>query len=564
MMEDAAFALLGEADEWTLSHVVRRQAQRYGARNFVRFSSAAGGRELSFAALDSESDRVAQSLAALGAQRGDRVLVMLPNCAEFVLLLIACARVGAVFVPLNTELKGYSLQHQMDNCAARLVFLDVALAGAFGSVTAAASPLAAVVLLGSETTARVPAALSGAPSMGFDAFLARGDGGAQPLCHPRPEDIGCIMYTSGTTGPAKGVLMPHAHLALFSVPSGALQLSERDTYYVCMPLFHANALFIQVAAALVVGASVYCTGRFSPGRWLGDIRDCGATITNALGIMTEMLFKTKRLPDDHVNPLRVILAVPVADWIGDFAQRFGVRVFQGYGMTECNMVAYATADDPVVPGCCGSLRPELFEVKVVDPETDIPVPDGEVGEIVVRPRMANGFMQGYFSMPDKTVEAWRNLWFHTGDAGRLEGGKRLFFIDRIKDRIRRRGENVSAFEVEAAISMLDGVAECAVVGVHAGDAAAEQEIKASVVRGAGSAGAELTPLQVLEHCVANLPRFAVPRFIEFIDALPRTASNKVQKHILRAIGTRDSWDREAEGQSARAGASPHSATEASL
>jgi crotonobetaine/carnitine-CoA ligase len=158
-------------------------------------------------------------------------------------------------------------------------------------------------------------------------------------------------------------------------------------------------------------------------------------------------------------------------------------------------------------------------------------------------------MQGYFGMPDKTVEAVRNLWFHTGDAGRIENGSRLFFADRIKDRIRRRGENVSAFEIEQVLGMLPGVAESAVVGIHVGDAGAEQEIKACVVL---APGAQLTQVQVLEHCIANVPRFAVPRFIEFIPELPRTPSNKVQKHLLRATGAGPGcWDREAEGYSAR-------------
>jgi crotonobetaine/carnitine-CoA ligase len=243
-----------------------------------------------------------------------------------------------------------------------------------------------------------------------------------------------------------------------------------------------------------------------------------------------------------------VLAVPVADWIGDFARRFGVRVFQGYGMTECNMVAYATGDDPCTPGCSGTVRHALFDVQVVDPDTDRPLPHGETGEIVVRPKVPNAFMQGYFGMPDKTAEAWRNLWFHTGDAGRLEGGTRLHFADRIKDRIRRRGENVSAFEVEQAIGQLAGVAECAVVGVVVGDAGSEQEIKACVVR---TPGAALDAAQVLLHCIARVPRFAVPRFIEFVDALPRTPSNKVQKHLLRASGVAAAWDREREGHSAR-------------
>ncbi len=545
MTRDSAFTLLGEASSWTLSQVLRRQAARHGERPFVDFGSAG---TLSFAGYDRQADALARALLAAGVGRCDRVCVMLRNRPEFLLLAMACGRVGAIFVPLNTELKGYSLQHQLGNCGARCVFAEASLLALFdGLDPAAASNCAKLIVVGGATAER-PGVFAAADLVAYEDFVEAGHPHAR-LVEPQPHEIGCIMYTSGTTGPAKGTLMPHAHLALFSVPSTGLAIGETDLYYVCMPLFHANALFTQVFAALVCGARVVCVERFSPNRWLAEVRACGATVTHALGIMTEMLHKTPRQADDADNPLRVVLAVPVADWIGDFAARFGVRVVQGYGMTESNMLAYATADDPVVPGCCGSLRPDLFEVAILDPETDVPLPEGAIGEICVRPRVANAFMQGYFGMPDKTAEAWRNLWFHTGDAGRIEDGRRLYFADRIKDRIRRRGENVSAFEVEQVLGMLDGVAESAVVGIHAGDAGAEQEIKACIVRTVGST---LTPLQVLEHCIAQVPRFAVPRFIEFLDALPKTPSNKVQKHLLRASGAgAGCWDREAAGHSAR-------------
>lgn len=300
-------------------------------------------------------------------------------------------------------------------------------------------------------------------------------------------------------------------------------------YYVCLPLFHVNALCVQVFAALVCGARAYCVERFSPNRWLSDIRTCGATVTNLLGVMTQLVLETTSMPDDHVNDLRAILAVPVADeWIGRFCERFGVRIYQGYGSTECDLVAYSRPDDPPVSGCSGTVRSELFEVAIIDPETDERLADGEVGEIVVRPNVPHAFMQGYFGMPDKTVEAWRNLWFHTGDAGRLEGGHQLHFVDRIKDRIRRRGENISTYEVEQALAAFSGVAECAVVGIQVGDAGSEQEITACIVRRDGVA---LTHLQVLEHCIAH-----VPRFIEFVDSLPRTVTDKLQRHLLRARG----------------------------
>jgi len=534
MSRERAFALLGDKSAWTLPAIVRRQAQRYGERPFLSFASGAA---LSFAGFDRECDTLARALAATGLARGDRVLAMLRNRAELLLLAIACGRIGAIFVPVNTEMKGYSLQHQLHNCAPALVFVEADLTGAFAAVAAPAKLPTAVVVVDAAPAEEI-AAFAGVRHWRYGEFAALQ--GGQALADPSPQEIACIMYTSGTTGPAKGVLMPHAHLALFAVPSAGLELGEDDVYYVAMPLFHANALFIQVFGSLLCGARVHCVERFSPNRWLAEVRACGATVTNLLGAMSEMVFKTPELPDDKDNPLRAILAVPVADWVGRFCERFGVHVCQGFGMTECNMIAYATKDDPCLPGCAGTVRGDLFDVAIVDPETDEPVAEGEVGEIVVRPKIANAFMHGYFGMPEKTVEAWRNLWFHTGDAGRREGSL-LYFVDRIKDRIRRRGENVSAFEVEQAINALAGVGESAVIGVRVGDAAAEQEVMACVVRADGAA---LTERQVLDHCLARVPRFAVPRFIQFVAELPKTVSGKVQKQALRERGAAAAWDRE--------------------
>lgn len=543
MSADPAFALLGPPSDWTLSQVLRRQAKRHGEREFIRFDDGSG---LTFSGFDAQADRVARALVALGLHKGDRVMCMLPNGVEFLLLSLASGRAGGVFVPVNAELKSFSLQHQLHNCSPRIVVCDVRMLANFDAVAKPAEAVDTLLVTGASASPSVPAAMDGARVVRFDA-LPEFPADA-PLQEPAAEEIGCIMYTSGTTGPAKGVLMPHAHLALFSVPSPALELTEEDVYYVCMPLFHANALFVQVFASLVCGARVHCVQRFSPNRWLAEVRACGATVTNSLGVMTEMLHRSATRPDDHENPLRRVLAVPVAGWIGDFAKRFGVRVFQGYGMTECNMPVYATQQDPCAPGCCGTVRGDLFEVAILDPATDRVMPHGEVGEICVRPKVGGAFMQGYFSTPDKTVEAWRGLWFHTGDAGRLEGGTTLYFVDRIKDRIRRRGENVSAFEVEQVLCELPGVRECAVVGIRVGDEGAEQEIKACVVTQSGS---PLTPVEVLQHCIRHVPRFAVPRFIEFLEALPRTPSNKVQKHLLRDTAAAGAWDREAEGFSAR-------------
>jgi crotonobetaine/carnitine-CoA ligase len=240
------------------------------------------------------------------------------------------------------------------------------------------------------------------------------------------------------------------------------------------------------------------------------------------------------------------MAVPIAaEWGRPFEERFGVPFLQGYGMTEVNMVCYTAPGEPTEPGCAGSPLPE-YEVRVVDPETDEPLPPDTIGEIVVRPREPSAFMAGYFRMPERTVEAWRNLWFHTGDAGRLDARGRLHFFDRLKDRIRRRGENVSSFEVEQVLNGHPAVAESAVVGVRVAGAGGEDEVLAVVVPAPGAA---LDPRALLDWCLPRLPRYAVPRFVLVAPGgLDKTPSGKIRKQAFKEPGAlAGAWDRDAAG-----------------
>jgi crotonobetaine/carnitine-CoA ligase len=366
------------------------------------------------------------------------------------------------------------------------------------------------------------------------------------LVRPAPRDISTVIFTSGTTGPSKGVLMPHAHAYLMGYTlARRLEMTEDDLYYVCMPMFHSNALFMQTIGSLIAGARVFIVRRFSPSRWLEDVRRTGATLTNGLGVIPEFIFRQPPTPHDRDHKLRAMMAVPIAaEWGSAFEERFGVPLVQGYGMTEINIVAYGVPGDPLEPGCAGAVLEEFFEVRIFDAD-DHPVATGQIGEIVVRPKLPWCFMAGYQRMPEKSVEAWQNLWFHTGDAGRLDARGRLYFVDRIKDCIRRRGENISSFEIEQVIGAHPQVAESAVVAVKATDQGGEDEIKACVVL---KPGAALAPEALLDFCQERMPRFAVPRFVEFVDVLPKTATGKLQKENLRRAGrTSTAWDREAVG-----------------
>jgi crotonobetaine/carnitine-CoA ligase len=355
------------------------------------------------------------------------------------------------------------------------------------------------------------------------------------------------MYTSGTSGPSKGVLMPHAHCYLYGLGAiDALRLTSEDRYYIVLPLFHANGLLMQLGAALIAGIPAVVRPRFSASAWLDDVRRHGVTVTNTLGAVAPFILNRPPSSAGRDHALRAIMCAPnLAEHEAAFRDRFGIKdVISGFGMTEVNIPVWGRIGHPC-PGSAGWVYEDYFEVVIANPETDTPVPSGQVGEILVRPKVPFAFMAGYHTLPDKTVEAWRNLWFHTGDAGVMDDTGLFPFVDRIKDCIRRRGENISAAEVEAALLQLPGVAEVAAFAVPSSVRGGEDEVMLSVVP---MPGGSLTPSIIFDHASNVLPRFARPRFVELVSELPKTATGKVQRAQLRKRGVGPAtWDVEASG-----------------
>ncbi len=533
-----------DRSNWSWVDLVRRQAEAHGKREFMAFEH---GTSLTFAALHRDSDRLARNLASLGVEPGDRVMVMLKNRIEFMLVMLAIMKLGAIFVPINTDLKGAFLTHQMSNAEPKVLFLDSDLADAFDAVQSGNDNLVMTVYVAGEVPGERPAILAVAPAMTFEAYSELAGAADDVLCAPGPEEIACIMYTSGTTGPSKGVLLPHAHCYLFGLNMArTMAMTEDDCQYVCMPMFHAMGLWMQVGSSLITGSKVFCIERFSPARWLDDVRACGATVSNALGVIPEFIHRTPETEHDRDNKLRTVMAIPVAaEWGEAMEQRFGFKFKQCFGMTEINIVCYTNADDPLRQGMAGHVMDDYFEIRIVDAATDAPMDSGEIGEIVVRPKVPFCFNQGYYRMPERTVEAWRNLWFHSGDAGYFDEQGRLFYADRIRDRIRRRGENISSFEIEQVLNDHPDVQESAVVGIRVEAAGGEDEVKAYIVTAGGE---DIDNVALLDYCAENIPRFAVPRFVEAVEEVPKTATGKIQKEPLRQAGvTNRTWDRESVG-----------------
>jgi len=530
------YVKLRDHHHWILPEVLAYQSATRGGKPFI---TMVDGETMTYAEAEICAAKVAGFMSDLGVRAGDTVAVMMPNGLDYVRIWLGLGRLGAIMVALNTGLKGAFLEHQLNNSGARLTLFHETFLDVLQDVASRTPDVATVIVARDDSGASIPEC-GGWRILGFEGWK---DALAYDGPLPRYTDITSIIYTSGTTGPSKGVLIPHAHAYLFGL--GMIDnhaMTEDDVFYVTMPMFHVNGLYLQVYAALIAGASVAMRPRFSASAWIEDIRRYGATITNALGAMASFVFAAPATPHDRDHKLRIIQTAPnPPEHDRIWRDRFGIRdVLSGFGMTEVNLPVYGRMGPPR-PGVAGLVYDRYFELEIRDPETDEPVPSGTVGEIMVRPKLPFAFMAGYYRMPDKTVEAWRNFWFHTGDAGTKDADGYVTFIDRIKDCIRRRGENVSSFEVEAAVSAMPGVKEVAAFAVPADMPGGEDEVMLAVVP---LPDAKITAQEVADFADGCLPRFAQPRYIEIVDTLPRTPTEKVQKNKLRARGVgNNTWDR---------------------
>jgi len=519
------------AAEQTLPALLERQAAAYGDKPlFVH-----GDLTRSYAQMRDAVAAAAGVLAQAGLARGDRLALMCENRIELLDFILGCAWLGAVAVPLNTALRGAGLEHQLASSSARFLALDSGLVEVLGHVERPAALERVWALDGVPSGAPEGWPLAGPPALA----------GPRPAADVGPGETFAILYTSGTTGLSKGVQCPQAQLYWWSVLVGEmLELGEDDVLYTCLPLFHTNALnaFTQ---ALVAGASYHLGPRFSASRFWDRLAESGATVTYLLGAMVNILSGRPEGPQDRAHRVRVALGPGAPpDVAVAFRERFGVQLVEGYGSTETNC-AIGESWRNQRAGMMGRVRAG-FHARVVD-EHDEDVPDGEGGELILRHDPPYAFATGYFGQPDKTVEAWRNLWFHTGDRVVREPDGWFRFVDRLKDAIRRRGENISSFEVEDALLRHPDVEAAAVFPVAS--EMAEDEVAAAVVL---RPGAEPDPVALVRHCEPRLAYFAIPRYLRFVSELPLTANGKVRKTVLREQGvTGDTWDREAAGVEVR-------------
>jgi len=528
---------------WTGAQVLRRQAAERGDRTFL--IAPEEDVEITFAELLESSERVAGGLRAAGAVKGDRVIIMAKNSSRFVLTWLGTAVGDLVEVPVNTAYEGEFLRHQVQLVDARWAVVDDDLADRFIALKDRLDKLEKFWVIDSAGDADGAVARLRAAGWDAEPWDVLRDAERYTEAEPDARELTVVFFTSGTTGLSKGVSMPNAHMNFFAEITRCLtRFTENDTWLSVTPLFHGNAQYMAVYPALIAGGRAVIRSRFSASRWVDQLREHDVTVTNFLGVMMDFVWKQPRRDDDADNSLRCVFAAPTASSIlADFKARFGIEAFvEVYGTTEtsCPILSPYGEDRPA--GAAGLNAGKWYDVAILDPETDVELPVGEVGEFAVRPRHPWISSLGYYNMPEKTNALWRNMWFHTGDAVRRDEEGWYYFVDRIKDAIRRRGENISSYEVEQALLAHPSVSECAVIGVPADNEAGEDEVLAAIVTD-GKVSAD----EVWEFCAGRIPRFAIPRYLWFRKELPLTPSEKIQRNVLRAEAATadDLVDREA-------------------
>lgn len=522
----------------TIPTLLERCAEQYADRPCL----TVGDTRLTHSELVGTAASYAELLAGAGVGRGDRVAIISENRLELIALFLGCAWLGTVFVPINPATRGAALEHMLANADPGILVLE---SGLLDRLVGLQSPtnVDRIWSLRSDGDKDSPIAAIGEDSSSTAARIEPfpEPRGAAPPANVAPADTHAILYTSGTTGPSKGVMCPHAQFIHWAVHVGGwLSVEAEDTLYTSLPLFHTNALST-LMQALLYGAHLVVGSRFSASKFWQRMVDSRATVTYLLGTMTSILAACDPSPLERSHRVRIALAPATSPEAWQiFEERFAIRLVDGHGMTETNAVIGPRGGEQR-PGWMGRVM-SGFEARVVD-EQNRDAPDGEAGELVMRPHDPLAFASGYWRMPDATAAAWRGGWFHSGDRVVRDADGYFRFLDRLKDSIRRRGENISGWEVEQVLLRHPSVEAAAAIPVPA--ELGEDEVMAVVVP---CPGRNLDPEELVRFCEPLLAYFAIPRYVDIVDSLPLTESGKVRKVVLRERGvTESTWDREEAG-----------------
>jgi crotonobetaine/carnitine-CoA ligase len=525
-------------EDWLLPTVLEAQATDRADETFLQWETT--DTEVTFAETNRVVNRLAHGLRDAGVEKGDHVLLMLPNSLEYVYLWFALSKLGAVEVPVNTSYKEGTLTHVANLTEAEFGVFHDSFVSRVLDVEDDLEALDRIAILGDESAEDTTD--SDLEVLAYDQLLS--DDETNPDADLHFDDVASIIMTSGTTGPSKAIQKTYSHQYFFSEQCRNLvQLTDDDVYMTGNPLFHSNAQVLVVFPALIAGATVCLFERFTASGWVDRLHETGATVCNFLGSMMDFVYQQPERDIDDQNDLRCLFAAPTAYGIQEaFEERYGIEyTTEVIGTTETCMPVLAPYGVERPEGAAGLLLEEYFDVQLVDPDTDQPVETGAMGEYAIRPKIPSIMTPGYYGMPEKTVGAMKNCWFHTGDGLRRDEDGWFYFVDRMGDTLRRRGENISTYEVEQPLLEHAAVQEVAVVGEKAEEEGGEDEVKAWIVF---EEGKEATPEELIEWSNDRMPYFMVPRYLEFVEELPKTENEKIQKAKLRERGnSADTFDR---------------------
>ena len=530
--------------ERTVGRILARQADRFADKNFIETTS---GDCISYRDMHLRSNQFAQGAAAFGIEYQEPVLVMLPDTIDYVTVWCGLAKRGAIEVPINLAYRKNILKRLCNDSTAKRIIIDCQYVERLEEIADDLEHLDCVILYAEDqkldSYGTLPPKLAQTYQVaGFEDLFSDISTDFEPA--PQFSDLVGIMYTSGTTGASKGVSTTHSHS--FCYADGAAEifyLSEEDRFYTAgLPLFHLAGQWGVCFASMIYGATVVLRKGYRNDNFWPDIAEHSCTVVFLLGAIANFLWQQPKLPEDSETPLKKVGMFPVMTEHKQFRERFGVEISTGYGSTESPCPVIHHFDEPLPNHQCVGFPTGRYDVKILD-ENDQVCTTGTVGEICTRPRAPWEIMLNYWRQPEYTAKVFRNLWYHTGDAGYQDDEGRLFFVDRLTDSMRRRGENISSMEVEDEVNQHPDVLECAVFPVLAEHS--EQEVMVVITP---QPDVTIEPEKLIRFLDQRMAYFMIPRYIEFTAAIPKTPTGKMEKYKLRTKGiTSRTWDRVAAG-----------------
>lgn len=506
----------------SINDLVRKKASEYGNKIWLIFTD---GRKYSYSEIDTISGKIGKGLSAIGVRKGEAVAIYAYNSPEWIFAYLGILKAGAIPVTVNTGFIGDPLIYNLKKTDTKYLFLDRRLADNFIKVNDKLDNVSTIITIGEVIQKLNKNTLS------YEDLVKKSNN-ETVSADLKWDDPAAMILTSGTTGPSKVVVETNAQfIATALVMADAGGVNEKSINYVYLPLFHIMALDLATISSMLTGSTMVLTERFNPGVFWEHVKDYNVTHFHAVGPILEMLLKqpSKEIEKSH-GPLIAIAYCSKEIW-NEAVKRFNLKITGGYGGTEAGIPV--TSPYSVVnnmenpPGSCGKPAPP-FEVKLMDKTGNI-VSRGE-GEILIRPKLPYVTFLEYYNMPESTVKAFRGLWFHTGDLGRIGKDGYLYFVDRLKDSIRRKGENISSYEVEQVLLSSDQIKDAAIFPVRSGSN--DEDVMAAIV----PSSSDVTPESIIDFCIEHMPSFWIPSYIRIMKELPKTPTGRTEKYKLKEEG----------------------------